>query len=180
MLPSPQTSPTLSDASSEQKVISEPQEVLCEHEPLNNACNDVSSIVEGPCRYELPPRSTRGIPLRRYDPDFESQRSRYPINRDDMGNLAQTAVAFKASLYSSSLPHNTEEALLDSKWREAMRDEIIALKRSSTWERCILPKGKKTMGCKWVFTIKYHADGMIERYKARLVAKGYTHLLIPH
>ena len=38
----------------------------------------------------------------------------------------------------------------------------------------MLPKGKKTVGCKWVFLIKYHADGTIERYKARLVAKGYT------
>ena len=55
-----------------------------------------------------------------------------------------------------------------------MRDEITALKRNSTWERCMLPKGKKTVGCKWVFTIKYHADRTIERYKAHLVAKGYT------
>lgn len=37
-----------------------------------------------------------------------------------------------------------------------------------------LPKGKKPVGCKWVFNLKYNADGTIERYKARLVAKGYT------
>lgn len=34
--------------------------------------------------------------------------------------------------------------------------------------------GKKPMGCKWVFTTKFRADGSLERYKARLVAKGFT------
>lgn len=55
-----------------------------------------------------------------------------------------------------------------------MEDEIAALKKNKTWEKCVLPKGKNTVGCKWVFSIKYHADGTIERYKARLVAKDYT------
>ena len=36
-----------------------------------------------------------------------------------------------------------------------------------------LPKGKNLVCCKWVFTIKYKADGSIEKYEARLVAKGY-------
>ena len=34
--------------------------------------------------------------------------------------------------------------------------------------------GKKTVGSKWVFTVKYKSDGTIERYKSRLVAKSYT------
>lgn len=33
--------------------------------------------------------------------------------------------------------------------------------------------GKKPVGCKWVLTIKYKVDGIIERYKVRLVGKGY-------
>ena len=32
-------------------------------------------------RYELPPRSTRGVPPKRYDLDFESQRSKYLVNK---------------------------------------------------------------------------------------------------
>jgi len=34
------------------------------------------------------------------------------------------------------------------------------------------PKEKKAMGCKWVYTVKFKADGTIEQYKERLVAKG--------
>ena len=36
--------------------------------------------------------------------------------------------------------------------------------------------GKKTIGCKWVFSEKYKANGTIDIYKARLVAKGYTQI----
>ena len=51
-----------------------------------------------------------------------------------------------------------------------MEEEISALNKNKTWEKCELPKGKKTVGCRWVYTIKYLADSIIERYKARLVA----------
>ena len=35
-------------------------------------------------------------------------------------------------------------------------------------------KGKRTGGCKWVFSLKYNSDGTSNRYKAHLVVKGFT------
>ena len=37
-----------------------------------------------------------------------------------------------------------------------------------------LPSDATAIGNKWVYKIKRHVDGSVERYKARLVAQGYT------
>ena len=53
-------------------------------------------------------------------------------------------------------------------------EEMQALEKNGTWEIVELPRDKRIVGCKWVFTMKYQANGSIDRYKARLVAKGFT------
>jgi len=55
-----------------------------------------------------------------------------------------------------------------------MNDELQALENTHTWDLVDLSKGKHAMGCKWVYKIKTHSDGFIDRYKARSVAKGFT------
>ena len=94
-------------------------------------------------------------------------------------NLSYNALSAKCRAFTTNLdriqiPKNIQEALEIPKLKEAVMEEIRALKKNETWEVMTLPRGKKPVGCKWVFTVKYKADGTVERYKACLVAKGFT------
>ena len=64
------------------------------------------------------------------------------------------------------------EAVKDKRWRDVMQREIQVLEKKDTWEIDDLPLNKKALGCKWVYKIKYHSDGTVERLKARLVIFG--------
>ncbi|RVW82435.1 putative mitochondrial protein [Vitis vinifera] len=72
------------------------------------------------------------------------------------------------------VPNTIQEAFKISKWKKAVQDEIDALEKNGTWTITDLSVGKRSVGCKWIFTIKYKADGSVERFKARLVARGFT------
>ncbi|WJX66879.1 hypothetical protein P8452_51386 [Trifolium repens] len=89
-------------------------------------------------------------------------------------NLSSSFSAFTSKLSSVEIPKNVQDALEIPKWREAVLEEMKTLEKNKTWSVMTLPDDKKTVGCKWVFTVKYNSDGSIERYKARLVAKGFT------
>ena len=65
-------------------------------------------------------------------------------------------------LFADCEPTGFEEAVRDKKWRDAMDEEIKAIKKNDTWELAtlpILPTGKKTPGVKWVYKFKKNAKG---------------------
>ena len=125
--------------------------------------------------YELPYRHNRGKPPDRYSPNIEDRRLKYPIaNYVSTKTLPEPLKTFVATLSSCQVPTSVEEAMKDPRWVQAMKEEMEALLKNKTWILVNLPKGQKTVGCKWVFSIKYKIDGTIECYKARLVAKGFT------
>ena len=72
------------------------------------------------------------------------------------------SILFRIIRFSSQFFHN-------------MCKEKKALEKNQTWEIVELFKGKRSIKCKWVFTIKYKMDGTLERHKVKLVAKRYTH-----
>ena len=82
--------------------------------------------------------------------------------------------SFMVSLDESYVPRSYEEAMLIQEWRDSVNDEADAMIRNDTWYESELPKGKRAVSCKWIFTIKYLPNGKIDRRKTRLVARGFT------
>ena len=58
-------------------------------------------------------------------------------------------------------------------WKDAMEEEMNSLYKNDTWELTELPKGKKAIGCKWVYAKK---QGSL---KEDMVAKGYCNTPFP-
>ncbi|KAL6179330.1 hypothetical protein ACLB2K_050846 [Fragaria x ananassa] len=90
--------------------------------------------------------------------------------------LSPSYKAFAANLMLHKEPQSYSQAVQHQEWRDAMRLEIQALEQNRTWSLVPLPPHKHPIGCKWVYKIKLHPDGSVERYKARLVAKGYSQI----
>lgn len=88
--------------------------------------------------------------------------------------LSPSHLHFVLSITSQIEPTSYKQAIQHEHWIKAMHTELQALEQNSTWTITDLPPGKTPIGCRWVYRIKYHSDGTIERFKARLVAKGFT------
>ena len=88
--------------------------------------------------------------------------------------MSPSCAHFYSLITAISEPKSYHEAVQDPKWQNAMAAEIATLEFNKTWSLTSLPPHKKAIRCKWVYRVKYKADGTMERYKARLVAKGVT------
>lgn len=78
-------------------------------------------------------------------------------------------------------PRTLKEALASPQrehWLDAAKKELNSLLSKRAWRyvpalQCTAA-GRRPIGSKWIFKVKLHADGTVERYKARLVAQGFT------
>jgi len=55
-----------------------------------------------------------------------------------------------------------------------MVEEYSSIMTNGVWEVVRRLEDRSVVGSRWIYKIKYAADGSIEKYKARFVAKGYA------
>ena len=120
-------------------------------------------------------RSNRSIKPPAWLKDYAQADVQYPLfSPSDFSHLSDAYVASLFNVLAQPEPSTYEQAQGDPNWEEAMRKEIAALEANDTWEITDLPPGKKAIGSKWCYKIKFNPNGTIEKYKARFVVRGFT------
>ena len=98
-----------------------------------------------------------------------SNRTRKPPERDGFitGDWWEFEESLNTDTYENTEePTTIQEALNSSakvKWKEALDSEYTSLIKNRAWNLVELPKGRKPVGCRWVFKIKHNANGAVER-----------------
>jgi hypothetical protein len=71
-----------------------------------------------------------------------------------------------------SEPSTFEEAADRQVWRDAMMEEYSSIMKNDVWEIVPRRKGKLVVTSRWLYKLKYAADGSIEKYKDRFVVNN--------
>ncbi len=92
-----------------------------------------------------------------------------PSKHQPQANVVGITTALKPTSFKEAMvsPNNIH-------WLLAMQEEMRSIHTNNTTELVPRPPGCHTVGARWLFKIKYKADGSINKYKAQWVAKGYS------
>lgn len=66
--------------------------------------------------------------------------------------------------------------MTDPNWKAAVEAKYNSIMKHNTWEIVDHSLNWKVIGTKWIWKVKYKAEGTLEKYKAGLVALGYSHV----
>jgi hypothetical protein len=105
------------------------------------------------------------------EPPRRSQRARRSAIPDDYEVYVSEEIQMEGDFTSFE---EVMRSAYSFKWLDAMEDEMRSMSVNKVWDLEEIPKGAKTVGCKWVYKTKCDSNGNIERFKARLIAKGFT------
>ena len=117
-----------------------------------------------------PPRATRNL-----NPNYAN------VIIDDVTNTS-FAIKVDDALSDIPVPKTYDEAMasaLRDRWVASMEKEISTLITHDTWELVSIdeiPRDRKVVKSRFVYTVKYNRDGTVDRFKSRFVACGYSQI----
>ena len=79
---------------------------------------------------------------------------------------------YRALVAQVGEPSSFQEATQHQVWVDATVEEYSSIMTNDVWEVVPRPQDRSVVGSRWIYKIKYAADGSIEKFKARFVAKG--------
>lgn len=102
---------------------------------------------------------------------------RHPMTTRSRNNIVKPVTSYNYSATVQSDPHwipsTWQQAIKHEHWRKAMSSEFTSTSYNHTWDLVEVTARINVVGCRWVFLIKYHVDGSIDKYKAKIVATGF-------
>ena len=143
--------------------------------PMATTNEDEESMIQNPTEPVATHEGEQQQPQTENVPNVEALRRSQRVRRSAISDDYE--IYNTEEFHMEGDPTSYEEAMRSehsSKWLKAMKDEMESMSSNGVWDLEQIPKGAKTVGCKWVYKTKYDSRGNIERFKARLVAKGFT------
>ncbi|RVW36151.1 Retrovirus-related Pol polyprotein from transposon RE1 [Vitis vinifera] len=91
---------------------------------------------------DLPHKKLFLQPMGEYQKEIQTLDCNYHISeKDESGQF--------------ELVNQEAEALADPRWKATMNEDMKSLKKNETWELIECPLGKNSVGCRWIYTMKY-------------------------
>lgn len=119
----------------------------------------------------VPTQATADVRRSQREKQIPQRFQDYELVSDSAVNVEGELIHF--ALFAEAEPVTFADAVQDSKWVQAMEEELKSIERNGTWKLVELPPNKKSIAVKWVYKVKLNPDGGVNKYKARLVAKGF-------
>eukprot|EP00253_Pinus_taeda_P034476 PITA_34476 len=71
-------------------------------------------------------------------------------------------------------PSNIQEVAQHQLWVDAMVEVYSSIMTNDVWEVVPRPEDRSIVGSRWIYKIKYVANGNAKKYKVRFMPKGYA------
>ncbi|RDX78092.1 putative mitochondrial protein, partial [Mucuna pruriens] len=138
------------------------------HTHFMNSCNPMTLYLKGHAHHTRPPQDNSLVIASIQEPKSTTLSHSSCIRKP----LERYISSLTTTLSSIAISSSYKQAMENKCRQKAIETELLTLDENQTWDIVSCPPSLKSLGNKFVFFIKLHSDGSIDRYKAQMVVLG--------